>query len=51
MNERQVEPRALDGRRCHLGEVDEGGFVVGREAPVWLVEELDGSELTAVEGG
>ena len=46
-----IEPRPLHRRRCHLREMDEGGLVFGREGPVLLVEELDGAQLGAVEGG
>ena len=48
---RLVKPCPLDGRRRHLGEMDEGGLVVRGEAPILLVEELDGAELAAVQGG
>jgi hypothetical protein len=46
-----VEARPLNGGRCHLGEMHRGGFVVFGEGSVVLVEELDGAELAAVQGG
>ena len=46
-----VEPCSLDGRRRHLCEMDERGLVLGAEASIHLVEELEGAERCAVEGG
>ena len=45
-----IEPRPLDRRRRHLGEMDEGGLVVAREAPALLVEELDGARARCRRG-
>jgi hypothetical protein len=46
-----VEARSLDCGRRHLGEMNEDGLVAFGEGSVLLVEELDGTELAAVEGG